>query len=70
MKQSERILKLSQTDANDSDENDDGLIITIEMQSVIPFLCKLKSWLGFSLSDLRAAIVTNMDPVLTGYITG
>ena len=36
MKQSERILKLRETDANDSEDNDDGVIIKIEMQSVIP----------------------------------
>ena len=35
MKQSERILKLRETDANDSEDNDDGVIIKIEMQSVI-----------------------------------
>lgn len=40
MKQSERILKLRETDVNDSDDNDYGVIIMIEMQSVIPFLCK------------------------------
>ena len=42
MKQSERILKLRETDGNDSDDNDNdyGVIIMIEMQSVIPFLCK------------------------------
>ena len=35
MKQLERILKLSETDANDSEDNDDGMIFKIEMQSVI-----------------------------------
>ena len=43
MKQLERILKLRETDANDSEDNDDGVIITIEMQSVIPIFSKLKS---------------------------
>ena len=42
MKQSERILKLRETDGNDSVDNDNdySVIIMIEMQSVIPFLCK------------------------------
>ena len=74
MKQLERILKLRETDANDSEDNDDGVIITIEMQSVIPIFSKLKSVLGrigkifWATTDLRVAIAVRSFIVLSNCI--